>query len=265
MKIAILYICTGKYNLFFNDFFESCEKYFLKGEAEKTYFVWTDDMLISNADNVRIIEKQCEGFPFDSLFRFRMFEQAKRELITFDYIYFFNSNAEFRKPVTASEILPTAEDGWLVGAEWPGKRKPNNHPMFYPYERRKKSLAYIGPCESPYTYYMGGLNGGRAAEYLDMIIELNKNIQNDYKRGIIAVVHDESHINAYFRSHKCRVIRKEYVWPEEWINDFEPKMIFRDKVKVDPYFNKGRSRSVTAQLKKLYLTLFKALCWYLKF
>ena len=30
MKIAILYICTGKYNLFFKDFYTSCEKYLLR-------------------------------------------------------------------------------------------------------------------------------------------------------------------------------------------------------------------------------------------
>lgn len=33
MKVAILYICTGKYNQFFKGFFESCEKYLLKDIA----------------------------------------------------------------------------------------------------------------------------------------------------------------------------------------------------------------------------------------
>ena len=119
MKIAILYICTGRYNQFFRGFYESCEKYFLIDEAEKTYFVWTDDLKISSDDNVRIMEKHCEGFPFDSLFRFRMFEQAKNELAMYDFIFFFNSNAEFRLPIRADEVLPTSDDEWLVAARWP--------------------------------------------------------------------------------------------------------------------------------------------------
>ena len=77
MKIAILYICTGKYNVFFKDFYESCEKYFLANIAEKTYFVWTDDFTLSQEKNVNLIEKKCEGFPLDSLLRFRMFMQKK--------------------------------------------------------------------------------------------------------------------------------------------------------------------------------------------
>ena len=30
MKVAILYICTGIYSQFWNGFYESCNKYFLK-------------------------------------------------------------------------------------------------------------------------------------------------------------------------------------------------------------------------------------------
>ena len=58
MKIAILYICTGRYNQFFTDFYKSSESFFLLGTS-KTYFVWTDDeKLASNYDNVRIIKKK---------------------------------------------------------------------------------------------------------------------------------------------------------------------------------------------------------------
>ena len=77
MKIAILYICTGKYNQFFNDFYSSCESKFLKGRADKEYFVFTDDLSISNQKNVHLIERQCMGFPLDSLLRFEIFMTIK--------------------------------------------------------------------------------------------------------------------------------------------------------------------------------------------
>lgn len=40
-KIAILYICTGKYDIFWEDFYKTSEKYFLNN-SEKHYFVFTD-------------------------------------------------------------------------------------------------------------------------------------------------------------------------------------------------------------------------------
>ncbi len=264
MRIAILYICTGKYNQFFNDFYSSCESKFLNGYADKEYFVFTDDLSISTQKNVHIIERQCMGFPLDSLLRFEIFMTIKDKLIEFDYIYFFNSNALFVDSV-GNELLPSANEK-LVGAEWPGKRKPFKHPMFYPYERNKKSTAYIAPYEkSPYLYYMGGLNGGEANAYLSMISTLAQNIRRDYDTGIIARVHDESHINKYFRTHQCKVLSSEYCMPEEWITaEITPKIIFRDKVKVDKYFNKGRSESPISKIKKSISIIYNALIWYLK-
>ena len=78
MRIAILYICTGKYNQFFPGLYSSAKKYLLKGQAELEFFVWSDDNRLSEGhDDVHLIYKECEGFPADSLFRFRMFLQVK--------------------------------------------------------------------------------------------------------------------------------------------------------------------------------------------
>ena len=64
MKVAILYICTGKYNQFFKGFFESCEKYLLKDIAQLEYYVFTDDMSLSDEANVHLIKKECRlSFP----------------------------------------------------------------------------------------------------------------------------------------------------------------------------------------------------------
>ena len=262
MNIAILYICTGKYNQFFQVFYESSEKFLLKESGEIQYFVFTDDMKLSQANNVHLIKKKCQGFPADSLFRFEMFLEIKDELLNYDYVFFFNANTEIKQPI-GKEILPDANLR-LVMAEWPGKRKPFKHPAFYPYERNKKSLAYIAPFEKePYIYYMGGINGGKSKDFIQMIEILARNIRIDYSNGIIARVHDESHINKYMRYHSCKILSAEYCWPEEWKSDIEPKIIFRDKVKVDAYFNKGRNNSVWGRIKKGILVLMYAFNWYL--
>lgn len=262
MRIAILYICTGKYNQFFEGFYGSCER-FLLTRAEKTYFVWTDnDHLVDGLENVHLYHKDCAGFPNDSLFRFELFLQAEDELKLYDYIYFFNANAEIIRSI-GDEILPN-ETGLSMGI-WPGKRE-HQHPMFYPYERNKKSLAYIAPYGKNYIYFMGGLNGGTSEEYLKMIRVLAKNIRNDYNKGIIAKVHDESHINAYLRTHACKKLDREFCLPEEWIQTGDkPKIILRNKVLVDPYFNKSRKFTLWARLKKGMDILWNVVRWYLKF
>ncbi len=261
MRIAILYICTGIYNQFFDDFYKTCEKYFLS-KYHHEYFVFTDDTTLGQADNVNLIYRECSGFPMDSLMRFEMFLTIEDQLKSFDYIYFFNSNSLFLSEVKDSEILPNSSG--LVGAEWPGKRKPFKHPMFYPYERNSLSKAYIKPrIEPPYIYFMGGINGGTSKEYLKMIRTLAENIQNDLNIGIIAKVHDESHINAYFHEHQPKILTSEYCWPEEWKPSCSPKIIFRDKVRLNNYFNKGRSTSIRSKIKKTIDTILFGLSWYL--
>ena len=43
MKVGILYICTGKYIVFWEEFYKSCQKYFLSdSECVKQYYVFTD-------------------------------------------------------------------------------------------------------------------------------------------------------------------------------------------------------------------------------
>ncbi len=266
MKIAVLYICTGAYNRFFEEFYASSEKFFLQGKAQKEYFVFTDDMNLSNAQNVHLIERKCQGFPADSLFRFEYFLQIEEQLRDFDYIYFFNANAEFRHPVNEN-LLPD-ETGLAMGL-WYNQEKPwwnpwriLDLPAFFSYERNKKSLAYIPPFGKDYKHFMGGLNGGRTEMYLQMIKTLAKNIRDDYDRGIIAIAHDQSHINAYMRTHKCKIIPKEYCWPEEWPASFEPKIVFRDKMKMGEPFVKGRNPSAWGRAKRLAKRFKHALSWY---
>lgn len=264
-KVAILYICTGKYNQFFKGFYESAEK-FLLADAYKHYFVFSDDVNLSAEDNVTVTYRKCQGFPADSLFRFEYFLEVEDQLKAFDFIYFFNSNSLFLQKVS-DEILP--DESGLVGALWPwiyvSKGFHTHSPAFWPYEHNKKSLAYISPYEKkPYHYFMGGVNGGTSVEYLKMIKTLANNIRTDYGHGIIAKVHDESHINRYFRDHDCKILGKEYCWPEDWEPDFEPKMIFRNKVKIDESFRKVITPDTVWQ--KVYNSIkrnLRALTWYL--
>lgn len=259
MKIAVLYICTGDYSVFFDDFYKSAEQNLLVNH-EKQYFVWSDDIkIVSGLSNVTFIHKKCAGFPLDSLFRFEMFMQVENQLKQYDYIYFFNSNALITRPI-GEEILPD-ETGLVIGV-WPySYSRPSNS---FNYERSRRSLAYVAPYKKNYIYYMGGLNGGSSEKYLAMVRTLCQNIRTDYAKGIIAIFHDESHLNAYLRHHSCKRLGREYCLPEEWVKKGDaPKIVFRNKVKLNGCFNKGRKQGFLSRHTKKIKKKWHTLRWYL--
>lgn len=257
MKIAILYICTGKYNQFFEDFYESSERYFINS-AKKHYFVFTDDLNISNDSNVTVIEKKCEGFPLDSLMRFEMFLSIKEELKNYDYIYFFNSNMLFVDNITY-DILPE-KDGEIAFVLNAGYY--NKTPFRYPYERNPRSEAFI-PFRSKfnYKYVIGGVNGGKSKDYLKFCEVCHESIMKDHNKGIMAIYHDESHINKYYFENGGKALHPSYAYAEGYLLPFKPLIIIRDKTKKDLYFDKVINHSKLARVKKATKILYKAIIW----
>lgn len=258
MKIAILYICTGRYNQFFSGFYNSCETFFYSQSSQKTYFVFTDNLDLSRSSNVQLIRKECNGFPLDSLFRFKIFLEIEDTLKNFDYIFFFNANMLFVAPIE-SGFLPTKEQGGIAAALHPGYYKKSKY--FYPYERNRASKAYIPLTKNRLRYYMGSLNGGLAKEYLELINECAKNIDEDYSNKFIAVFHDESHLNKYLTTHLCLALSPSYAYPEDSSLPFPKRIIIRDKVKIDNYFDKGRKHSFFSKVRKGFILIYRTIIW----
>lgn len=257
MKIAILYICTGKYNQFFEEFYRSSEKYFLP-QIVKHYFVWTDDMGLCNMENVTLIEKICKGFPMDSLMRFKMFLEIKDKLIEYTYAYFFNSNMLFVANV-GEEVLPNV-DGQIVFTLNAGYY--NKTVFRYPFERNRSSCAFIEfKIGKKYKYVIGGLNGGKVLDYLSFSEECHRNICEDIRNGVLAIFHDESHINKYYSIHGGKLLPPAYAYPEDVLLPFKPIILIRDKVKIDKYFDKVVDHSFKAKLRKGMKIFLRAMIW----
>ncbi|MCK5825182.1 MAG: hypothetical protein KAG96_07225 [Ichthyobacteriaceae bacterium] len=260
MKIAILYICTGKYDVFWDGFYNSSEEFFVNGD-EKHYFVFTDSNNIIERDNVTIIKKQSKGFPADSLYRFDMFLEIEKQVLNYNYVFFFNSNMLFVDYV-GTEIFPCNNFKGLIGVIHPLGLKYKNNPSMFTYERNKNSTAYIKKeSEKKYEYFMGGLNGGSVSEYYKMVSTCSKNTHIDDENGIVAVYHDESHLNKYFSENKVHSLPTSYGFPEGWNLPFNAKIIIRDKVKVDKYFDKNNSESKLSIYLKLIIQMYKAIIW----
>lgn len=250
MKIAILYIATGKYIVFWKDFFSSCEKYFIP-DARKEYFVFTDASSFEFSGNERVhaIFHKQQGWPYDTLMRFHTFCLVEEQLAGFDYIFFFNANMLFVQPVNAEEFLPDGKtDDGLMATLHPGYF---NQPVaVFPYEQEQpQSTAYIKKGEGRH-YFMGGLNGGTGTAYLELINTLKDNTQADLDRHIIAKWHDESQLNRYMLDKNPRILSPAYGYPEGRKLPFEPKIIIRDKNNFGGHsFLRNEKRSLLDKIK----------------
>lgn len=244
MTIGILYVCTGKYTIFWDEFYTSFKKNFCKS-SEKKFFVFTDANDLKYADNqdVRVVYQEQLGWPYDTLMRFSMFNKAKNELSECDYIYFFNANMVCEKEVIEEEILPCIGKGQqLVVVKHPGYGSKKM--MYCPLERNSKSLAYI-PYNKGRVYVCGGVNGGTASAYLQLINDLKERIDNDLSNGIIAKFHDESHLNKYILNREdVRVLTPEFCNPDDLSIPYEKKIRLLDKRK---YLNINAIKKITKE------------------
>lgn len=224
-KIAILYICTGKYNIFWEGFYKSSEQYFLTDHI-KEYFVFTDKEISPVNERIHIVYQDKLGWPYDTLMRFKMFYSIKENLASFDYIFFINANMRFLQLVN-NEILPNEEEGLLV-VKHPGFF--NKKRGEFTYDINPASQAFVLPDEGEY-YFMGGFNGGKAKNYLQLIETLYHNINTDLENNVIALWHDESHLNKYMLNRNVKILEPAYGYPEGWNLPFEKRVIILDKTK----------------------------------
>jgi histo-blood group ABO system transferase len=220
MKIALLNVATGKYISFIPPLWESAKKFFMPGH-EVHHFLFTDSTTYVPEENETIVPQQHIGWPGSTLFRYNFFEGVLDQLEAFDYIFYCDADMRFVDTV-GEEILSD-----LVATLHPGYY---NKPVgTYPYETNPLSKAFVKP-ENRKTYFYGAFNGGSGAGFCKLIRELAAFTAEDYKKGLIAVWHDESHINRYFSENApTKVLDPSYSYPESWGLPFKPRLLALDK------------------------------------
>ena len=218
MKIGLLIIATNKYIQFLQPLIESADNYFLPNQ-EVTYFIFTNkDINIKSNRNIFKVDVEHKEWPWMTLGRYKIFSNNSEELSKMDYLYYCDADMRFVGDVD-DEIL--------------SERVATQHPGYY--ERRgtpetnPDSLACVFPHEEM-QYFAGGFNGGSSFEYLKMANKISENIDIDYSRNIIAVWHDESHMNRYFVDNKpTKILTPSYCYGESMNIPFEKKLIALDK------------------------------------
>jgi len=190
-RIGILTIATGKYGIFVNQLYRSCEQFFLP-EFEKDYYIFSDT-ISTNTERIKVIPQRKLGWPFDTMYRFKFFNSVRGLLSSYDFLYFFNANMQCVSVIN-SEILPN-EDKTMVGVIHPGYYLSDVN--LFPYERNVKSEFYI-PYETGTNYYQGCFFGGYSVDFLNMSELLENKIETDLSNGITPIWHYESALNWYY-------------------------------------------------------------------
>lgn len=228
MKIAIIYICTGKYDVFWDDFYKSSEKYFYP-EIEKHYFVFTDSkrMIELKEMNVHPYYQCKSGWPYDTLLRFNWICTIQDILTTYDYCYFCNANSLFLKEVNNNIIpLPTEKMPLIFSIHVRGYEDTTGE-LSSP-ERNPDSTAYV-PEGTRCRAHSGGFWGGLSTDVLLMCRTLRDRIAQDLNNGIIAIWHDQSHLIKYATEVKHYNVEKGIVASEEYADKNICAMIYRNK------------------------------------
>lgn len=233
MKIGILYICTGLYDVFWEDFYLSAERYLLEWH-ELYYFVFTDAQEIydeKNNDRIHRISQPNLPWPDITLMRFHMFYQERERLKWMDYLFFFNSNLEIKQKIW-NEILPPKDAILVTQHPWFFSKKNTD----FSYDRNIHSSAYIKKWDGD-VYIAWWLNGWYAENFLEMCKNLSENIDTDTRNWCLARWHDESHINKYILTHKYKLLNPGYLYPEWKKLPFECKVLIRDKRNYSAFGN----------------------------
>lgn len=215
-KVGLLVVATGKYIEFVQPLIHSADRYFCP-EDEVTYFIFTDGK-VSDAPHIITFYHERVGWPYDTMMRSAMYLEHHDELEKMDYLFACDADMLFVD---------------TVGHEIFSDRVATLHPGFVgkygTYEHRSSSKAYVARGEGNY-YFAGGFYGGTSKEFLKMTRRMVKNINKDLSKNIIAIWHDESHLNRYFIDNPpTRILSPSYCYPESWELPYHKRLLALDK------------------------------------
>ena len=217
-KIGLILISTNKYKIFVRPLIDSARNFLLKNH-KVTYYLFTDsDEFNDLGDDVVINKIEHLSWPMITLYRYKTFVKHKDILSAEDYLFYCDIDMRFVSDVgdeILGELVSTIHPGFLGGRGTP--------------ETNAGSTAFI-PDGDELVYYAGGFNGGSSSKFLEMSEQIDTNIDIDLRTGLIAIWHDESHLNKFFTKNKPTVVLSpSYCYPESWNLNYDKKLLALDK------------------------------------
>jgi histo-blood group ABO system transferase len=192
-KILINVIATNKYLKFLDILSPSIENFFFSN-SEITVLVHTNldlpDHLIENYKRIKFVKHHIEheDWPFTTLKRFHYFLDSESLLLENDYCFYIDADSKFIGEIKQEDLPSNGTIGTIHPCLFNGEGTPDRNP---------NSQAYI-PYGSNNRYFCGGFFGASSNEFIKMSNSIKESIDTDLKNGVMAVWHDESHLNKWF-------------------------------------------------------------------
>ena len=193
LKVGITFIGTSKYASFFEGYYKAVKENFLP-ESDRTFFVFTDqpELKIFDQPDVSVTKVEHKGWPFITLHRFKFMTMVKEQLSEMDKVFFMDADLWPVSKINNNELF--SEQSKFIGVQHPGFVG-----KIGTFETNPASRACIFDGQYDLSKYRQGCFwGGEADAIVAMITELDKRVDEDTSNDVVAVWHDESHMNKYF-------------------------------------------------------------------
>jgi hypothetical protein len=143
------------------------------------------------------------GWPRATLMRYHAMLQERDLLRQYSHVFYMDVDMLVCQPITAQEICG---DG-ITAVIHPGF--PNA------FERNHNSMAFVPESIQPKpVYYQGCFIGGKTGDFLSMMEKIRFAIDIDDRNKVMALWHDESHLNRYLIDHPPAIkLSPTYAFP----------------------------------------------------
>ena len=237
MKVAIIFIGTAKYLEFLPNYYETAMANLFPG-VDKQFFVFTDGDLGGDLpNNITVIPQEHLPFPYITLYRFDIINRSLNLMEDCDYLLFLDADTKVANTVEFDEVF--VKDKPYSGVHHPCHAlgmNPHNKGTGA-FETNTNSLAHVKPGDDLSTYWQGCVWGARMDYAKKLVSELDHRTKVDESNGVVAVWHDESHINKYYIENKDMVhtMHPQYAYPELFSSmlEWEPKIVHLAKKNGD--------------------------------
>jgi hypothetical protein len=213
-KVVLLTVASGDaYVAYAERMLASAAKHFLAhGEADPTF----------------LMLEGRKGWPAATMQRYHVIAEEADRFADASHVFHIDADMLVVAPV-GREIL-----GSLVGTTHPGYVGRRGT-----YEARPESSAYVAPHEGR-VYYCGGFVGGERERFLRLAEAIRDGVDEDARKGIVPLWHDESHLNRYFVGHPPDLtLSPSYCYPandreyvRSWPERYERRIVALDKPRL---------------------------------
>jgi histo-blood group ABO system transferase len=228
VELTILIIATRNYVGFARELITTIDR-LVRLDGGVQILVFTDqpgffEDLQASVDRLDVISIPSLGWPYATLLRFGIFENNWHAIRGRSVMYL---DADTR-------IVSSLSSSQFCGSEWQDGVALVEHPGFFgrspwirllmrigfgPWETRRRSRAFV-PIGRRNRYVCGGVWMGRRDSIRTLVEDLSSRVRADLRDGLIAVWHDESHLNNWYSRNRCSVLDSRWAYSHK----YDPKL-----------------------------------------